>query len=124
MFDYEVRFYQELRSGKGHEHSAAVFARAEMVREQIFGRHCTLKRRAYSGGSLGDEPRYDPESERVDDVVSESNRRTVVHTTRSGGVLYQGRRRRYVLIRRGDDWLVDNVQVYDDQKAAWIRSAL
>lgn len=124
MFDYEVRFYQELRSSQGHEHSAAVFARAEAVREEIFGRHCTLKRRAYSGGSLGDQPMYDPEAERVDDVVNESARRTVIYATRTGHVLYQGQRRRYVLLRRGDDWLVDNIQVYDDHKAAWVRSAL
>lgn len=124
MFDYEVQFYRELRSGRGYDHSTGVWARAEAAREQIFGRHCTMKRRAYSGGVLGDQPKYDPGAERIDDVVSESARRTVVYTTRTGGVVFQGQRRRYVLIQRGDDWLVDNVQVYDGDKEAWVRSVL
>ena len=121
MFEHEVRFYRELCGGTGAEHSARVFARADAARVEIFARRCTPKKRVYSGGALGETPQYDPRAERVDDVAEESARRTVVHTTTSG-VFSQ--RRRYVLSRRGDSWLVDNVQIYDDFKGAWVRGIL
>jgi hypothetical protein len=125
MFVDEVRPHRELRAGSGQEHTVRVFRLAEAGREAIFANHCTPKRRASSQWApLSDTPAYDPAQESVEEVVVETGRRVLVYTAK---VLFGSGppvRRRYVVLRRGDTWLVDKVEAYDEDKAAWVRWAL
>ena len=82
----------------------------ELLRQKlaILGEYCTPKRRVYAEAvCYSSPPEYDPRTEPITRVVAESETRVVVYTQQQTGFEHE---RRFVLLRRGGRWLVDNKQ--------------
>lgn len=78
---------------------------------KIFAQYCTPKDRPLGRqGSFSHPPEYDPETEQVLEIVEESKRRVVIFTQEGSGFQHKNR---YVLLRKGDKWLIDNKQWLD-----------
>jgi uncharacterized protein len=86
----------------------------------IIADYCTAKRRVYTEGlSFGDPPKYHPRHEEITRAVYESAVRVVLFTQQHYGL---EECRRYVLLKRGGRWLLDNVQSQDGRR--WERGIL
>jgi hypothetical protein len=85
----------------------------------ILAAHCTPRPRPRSEALSWGTPEYDPRTERLVKVVHESARRAVVYTKQLTGFESE---RRFVLLRVGGRWLVDNVQLRVGRK--WERVCL
>lgn len=120
MYKWERRAWRLCRPSKATGAAVLDTTPLETERAAIVTKFCTPKRRAYSEGfSCGDPTKYDPTTEDVLEVVAESPRRVVVHTQQRAG---SEDRRRYVLLRRGDHWLLDSWQWECDGK--WERGII
>jgi hypothetical protein len=105
MCEWERRAFRTLKTA---DRTALDVARLQAERAMIVSEFCTPKRRAYSEPlSCGDPTMYDPDTEEVLEAVSDSPRRIVIHTLQRTGFKD---RRKYILLRRGDWWLLDNWQ--------------
>ena len=77
-------------------------------RKAIVTRYCTARKRAYSEPlAYGEPPQYDPATEDVTEVVQETPRRVVAYTQQRAGWKCK---RRFVVVKKGDRWLVDSWQ--------------
>jgi len=87
----------------------------------IFAKFCTPKGRAHNhAGVFGRPPAYDPDAEAVLQVIAESTKRVVIYTQqRTGGHFNY----RYVLLRRGNQWRIDNRQRLGLNEK-WVRDIL
>lgn len=89
--------------------------------ENIYRRFCVPKSRKRSRmGSYGVPTYYDPDTEKVIDVVMESRTRITVFSERDIGLKI---RYKYVFLRRNQRWLLDNRQRLDSQ-GRWRRDVL
>jgi hypothetical protein len=89
--------------------------------QEIFVRYCTPKERKYGRlGSYSNPPEYDPQAEKILEQALESSRRAVITTQQTTGFCHKCR---YVLLRRGNQWLVDNKQ-WQDHTGKWNKVAL
>jgi hypothetical protein len=89
--------------------------------ENIYQRFCTSKKRKRSRlGSYGIPTDYDPDAEKVIDVVVENHNRITVFSERDIGLKI---RYKYVFLRRNQKWLLDNRQSWD-AKGRWRRDVL
>jgi hypothetical protein len=86
----------------------------------VLERYCTPKRRPQSEVLDWGTPEYDPKTERVLKVTSESPRRVVILTVKSDGIMDW--KRRYVLLKQGGEWLIDSKQAMYSRK--WEREPL
>lgn len=76
----------------------------------IFERHVVPRERPYGrGGTYSRPPEYNPETERVLGSVLERRHRACVTMERPPPGLYAGRLH-YILIRKSDKWLIDNLK--------------
>jgi hypothetical protein len=86
----------------------------------IIVEHCTPKRRVYTEGlRFGDPPEYDPRREEITGVEYESAVRAVVFTKQHFAFEHT---RRFVLLKRGGRWRIDNKQWQDGRR--WERDIL
>lgn len=112
MHEWERNSYQEfekVRNGDGDWISERQH-RLQGINE-IFAQYCTPKDRPLGRqGSFSHPPEYDPETEQVLEIVEESKRRVVIFTQEGSGFRHKNR---YVLLRKGDKWLIDNKQWFD-----------
>lgn len=105
MCDWERRAFQLRPSPQS---AALDVAQVVAERTAIIAEYCTPKRRVSSESlTCGDPTVYDPAAEDVQEVVTESPHRVVIYTQRRAGFK---ERRKYVLLRRGDRWLLDRWQ--------------
>lgn len=122
MNEWERNSYQEfekVRNGDGDWISERQH-RLQGINE-IFAQYCTPKDRPLGRqGSFGHPPEYDPETEQVLEIVEESKRRVVIYTQE--GTRFRNKCR-YVLLCKGDKWLLDSKQ-WQDVEGKWQRGAL
>ena len=105
-----------LKAGRPHQLDQNHWLQQKLA---IIVEHCTAKRRVYTEGlSFGDPPKYDP-AEEITGVEYESSSRVVVFTQQLTGF---ENRRRFVLLKRGGRWQIDNVQWQDGRR--WERDIL
>jgi hypothetical protein len=117
MCAWERRAWQSFKTARQVDLNVAALS-AE--RAAIIGEHCTPKPRVYSGPlSCGDPPQYDPDTEDVLEVVQETARRVAIHTQQRVGFK---NRRKFIMLKQGDRWLLDNWQVLLGSK--WSRGII
>lgn len=75
---------------------------------KVFARWCTPKERSYGRcGSFQDPPEYQPDYEKILEVVLESSRRCSVYTQQGTGFK---NKQKYVLLKKGNRWQIDSVK--------------
>lgn len=82
--------------------------------KKIFATYCTPRKRAYGRPgniSIGGSPQYEsnPESESITSIEAPTRRRMLIDTKQGFGVKY---RCQYVLLKKGDRWLIDNKKIW------------
>lgn len=85
---------------------------------KVFDQYCTPKKRDYGRPeniSVGGPPDYmaDPDQEPITAIETPTRRRILIETKQEFGVEY---RCQYVLLKKGDKWLIDNKKFWD---AGW-----
>jgi hypothetical protein len=120
------RDYRQLTRDLNREDRAAERAGRELdlapFRQRlraVLAAHCTPRPRPKSEVLSWGSPEYDPRTEQLVRVVHESARRAVVFTKQLAGFESE---RRFVVLRVGGRWLVDNVQLRVGRK--WERICL
>jgi hypothetical protein len=89
---------------------------------KIFAKYCTPKKRVHNlVGAYSFPPEYDSDNEIILETVVESTRRVVIYTKQKFGFCLH---LRYVLLRKGDQWLVDNKQWRVNSNQKWKRGIL
>jgi hypothetical protein len=89
--------------------------------KEIFSAYCTLRERPYGRQSTFQHPpEYDPENEKLLDIVKESSQRVVIFTQETTGFCHKNR---YVLLRKGGEWRVDNKK-WLDPEGKWCKGIL
>lgn len=89
--------------------------------QNIYKKYCIPKKRKPTRlGSYGLPTNYDPDIEKVRDVVVENRNRIIVLSQRDIGIKIQYK---YVVLRRNQKWLLDNRQRLD-QNGRWLRDVL
>ncbi len=96
------------------ETSLALFEQCREAYQQIFEKHCTLKKRAMgkaANASIGWPPEYeaDPQKEPVTSVETPSATRVVIETQQHFKVQD---RCQYVLLKRDGRWLIDSKKLW------------
>ena len=91
--------------------------------DKIFARFCTPKKRLIVGrfGSFQNPPEYDPQMEKILRVDEVSGRRVIIYTQQGTGFRNKCR---YVLLRKGNQWLIDNKKIFLKPFNKWIRATL
>jgi len=97
--------------------------RFQQRQEKIFARYCTPKKRLIVGrfGSFRNPPEYDPETEILLKVDEISKWRVIIYTQQGTGFRNKCR---YVLLRKGSRWLIDNKRIFLEPFNKWIRASL
>jgi hypothetical protein len=97
--------------------------RFQESQERIFAKYCTPKKRLVAGrfGSFQNPPEYDPETENILNVDVVSKRRVIIYTQQGTGFRNKCR---YVLLRKGNRWLIDNKKIFLGPYNKWIRATL
>lgn len=89
---------------------------------KIFATYCTDKERKQGrSGSFQKPPEYDPSSEEIlSTTIDDNNKMAIVETERQA--ILGGGRYRYVLYRRDNKWLIDNLKY--EYEGEWERAIL
>ncbi len=118
MNEWEVSYVRRQKAaGKQSKGGMVTEEVWEACREdcrQIFSQYCTPKKRAYGrpeNVSAGSPPDYeaDPRQEPVTSIETPTRRRIVIETRQEFNVKY---RCQYVLLKKGDRWLIDNKKIW------------
>lgn len=116
---WEVRHYPLVAGGDPKR-----FAEARRDLAPIYDRYVTARERKrgklMAGPALGSPPEFDPERESTE-TVEVMPRRVVIVTQQQTGLEM---RCRYTLIRRGDRWLLDRKEEYDESDGKWRNAIL
>jgi hypothetical protein len=124
-FDWNLRACQahgereEKRKAVGNDYNADQAFWATLNREwtEVLTAFCTPKKRVYSAGSSFGPSYYDPDNSRILSQTRENPRRIVVEVEVSDkGRGPAGGKYRYVLLKRGEKWLIDNKKVWRDYR--------
>jgi hypothetical protein len=108
MHQWESQTLSAYEMAKKSEQYEAFWDMGREALGKVFSRWCTPKERKYGRlGSFSDPPEYQPEHEAILETILESSRRASVHTQRTTGF---GHKRKYVLLKKGDRWLIDSVK--------------
>jgi hypothetical protein len=96
-------------------------SRALQSQEKVFLQFCTKKERKYGRlGSFRVPPEYDPELEKILDVMTVSPSRAIILTQQTSGFNLQCK---YVLLRKHSKWLIDNKH-WKNYDGKWVRGIL
>ena len=121
MHDWEARTLLDYRSSEPSQ-SDAFISQARASLGEIFIRWCTPKERKHGRlGSFSDPPEYQPEHEAILEAVIESPRRACVLTQQGTGFR---EKRKYVLLKKADRWLIDNVKWWQVSVNEWANGIL
>jgi len=89
---------------------------------EIFAKYCTNKKRVKNlVGVFSFPPEYDPHNETILETVFESNSRAVIYTQHKVGFCLHFK---YVILRKGKHWLIDNKQSRVNSNQKWKRRIL
>jgi hypothetical protein len=114
MNRWEIDAWQLSRTHRNSPEPGAYWPEIQRALLTIHQTLCTPKRRVYaSQPTFQKPPGYDPATEKVT-AVSVEGRRALVDTQRNA-ILGSGQYR-YVLHKKGDRWLIDNVKFFSDGK--------
>lgn len=73
--------------------------------DKIFSKYCTSRKRTSNhAGVYSDPPEYDPNTEKITEVVFESKKKAVIYTRKEAGLKFTFR---YTLLQIEDRWLID-----------------
>jgi hypothetical protein len=121
MHDWEARTLLDHRSLDPAE-ADAFWVRTRTSLGDIFARWCTPKERKYGRlGSFADPPEYQPEHEVILKAIAESPSRACVYTQQGTGFRHK---RMYVLLKKSDRWLIDNVKRWQASMDKWANGIL
>ncbi|SRR5258706_5043401 len=123
MNQWEKQRWEEQEKSKTTRKVMILNLHRELIgMNNIFAKYCTPKKRAKNlVGAYSFPAEYDPDNEVIIETVIESNRRAVIYTKQKLGFQLLIR---YVLLRRGGQWLIDNKQWRTDNKQRWNRGIL
>ena len=109
MYHWELDSWKAMRAAQNSDDPPSYQEVVKQRQTEIFNNFCTNKGRKQGRlGSFQNPPEYNPSSEKVSSSTIEPNgRKAIVETVREsrlGGGIY-----RYVLYRREQRWLIDNL---------------
>jgi len=123
MNQWEKQRWEEQEKIKENSKNILQQLRHEYVQmNKIFKKYCIPKKRVNNiVGAYSFPPEYDPDNEIILETVIESNRRVVIYTKQKLGFrLFK----KYVLLKKRGQWLIDNKQWRADINQKWERGIL
>ncbi len=120
MHHWEQHCWQEHQRIKREGGDALAKQQHDLVLlEEIFTQFCARRRQARKG-VFSNPPEYDPQAERILEVVTESAKRTVITTQQGTGFRHSCR---YVLTHKSGRWWLDSKQ-WQQLDGTWQQMAL
>jgi NTF2 fold immunity protein len=123
MNQWEKQCWEEHQEKKTTHKTMIQNLQRDLTRmNKIFAKYCTPKKRVHNlVGAYSFPPEYDSNNEIILEAVIESTRQVVIYTKQKIGF---GVHLRYVLLRKGDQWLIDNKQWRINNGQKWKRGTL
>ncbi len=116
MNRWELNSWRMHRDARGSADPLSYQQPVAEEKARIYSKYCVPRHLKYANtGGYSKPPTYDPETEKILEVVTERPGRVSIYTQQTGSNRGRNWKCQYVLLKKAGRWWIDNKKYFDHQ---------